>query len=79
MHQEESYISKILQAGASGYVLKNASRKELVEAITKIDEGNTYFGEDVANIMMSKYLNNGQSSTERKHQTQTHEKPGRFN
>ncbi len=65
MHQEESYISKILQAGANGYMLKNASRKELIQAITKINEGNSYFSEDVANIMMSKYLNNGANTEKR--------------
>lgn len=65
MHQEESYISKILQAGASGYVLKSASRQELIQAITKVNDGNTYFSEDVANIMMSKYLNNGVNSEKR--------------
>jgi len=72
MHQEESYISKILQAGANGYVIKNASRKELVEAITKVNEGNTFFSEDVTNIMMSKYLNNGVRS-ERKNNHSPHD------
>jgi DNA-binding NarL/FixJ family response regulator len=72
MHQEESYISKILQAGANGYVIKNASRREIVDAINKVNQGNTYFSEDVTNIMMSKYLNSGVKS-ERKNHNSTHD------
>lgn len=72
MHQEESYISKILQAGASGYLLKSASRKELVDAITKVHNGGTYFSEDVASIMMSKYLNNG-TNIEKRSSSNSHD------
>lgn len=37
-----SYISKMLENGASGYVLKNVSQKELKTAISEIMRGNRY-------------------------------------
>ena len=56
MHNEEGYVSKILKAGAVGYVLKNTGKAELVLAIQAVTEGKSYFGTEVAEIMMSKYL-----------------------
>lgn len=56
MHNEDSYISKILKAGASGYVLKNTGREGLVNAIFKVHTEGNYFTEEVASIMMHKYM-----------------------
>lgn len=61
MHNEEGYISKILKAGAMGYVLKNTGKKELIEAISKVYENGNYFSDEVATIMMSKYMKNNNS------------------
>jgi DNA-binding NarL/FixJ family response regulator len=37
-----SYVMKMMENGASGYVLKNADRKELLEAIHVVNKGKTY-------------------------------------
>ena len=37
-----SYISRMMENGASGYVLKNADKKELLEAIYEVNKGKTY-------------------------------------
>ena len=37
-----SYITRMMQNGASGYVLKNADKKELLEAIREVSRGKTY-------------------------------------
>ena len=58
MHNEEIYISKMLKAGASGYVLKDTNKAELVDAINKVNEGENYFNTEVTEIMMSKFLKN---------------------
>ena len=62
MHNEDSYISKVLKAGALGYVLKNTGRKELVTAIHKVLEDGNYFTDEVASIMMAKYMKKSTSS-----------------
>lgn len=56
MHNEDTYIQKILKAGASGYILKNTGENELVHAIRSVYEGHSYFSEEVTGIMMSKYM-----------------------
>ena len=39
---QQSFIRKMVENGASGYVLKNATQSELVEAITEVYNGKTY-------------------------------------
>lgn len=56
MHDEESFISKMLQAGASGYLLKNVGKEELVTAIHRLHKGDNYFSIDVANKMMTRLI-----------------------
>jgi DNA-binding NarL/FixJ family response regulator len=39
---QQSFIQKMMDNGASGYVLKNATQDELMEAITTVVQGKTY-------------------------------------
>lgn len=64
MHKEEMYISKILSAGAMGYILKNASEEDLVKGVRSTHSGESYFGEGVTDIMMSKYMKKGKGASE---------------
>lgn len=60
MHDHESYLSDMLEAGASGYILKNSSREELLFAIKKIAGDGIYIGPEFALNMLSKYkIENG--------------------
>ena len=43
MHKEDNYIVKILESGAKGYLLKDAGSEEMVRAIKKVFDGNTYY------------------------------------
>lgn len=56
MHNEEAYISKMLKAGANGYILKNTDESELVFAIQTVSDGENYFSEEVTKVMMTKYV-----------------------
>lgn len=46
-------IRSALEAGASGYILKQCSFKELLQAIHAISEGNSYFHPMVAKLILS--------------------------
>ncbi|HTE29748.1 MAG TPA: response regulator transcription factor [Chryseolinea sp.] len=48
MHEDQHSIINMLQAGASGYLLKNAGREELLSAIRSLAEGNHYFSHQVS-------------------------------
>jgi DNA-binding NarL/FixJ family response regulator len=41
------YIKKMVENGASGYILKNSSKEELIQAIHAVHEGNIYFSGEV--------------------------------
>lgn len=43
---QQSFIEKMLESGASGYVLKNASREELLRAIKTVLEGYTFLSHE---------------------------------
>jgi DNA-binding NarL/FixJ family response regulator len=43
MYEEDDLIVEMLEAGAKGYLLKNADKKEILEAITTVNEGNIFY------------------------------------
>jgi DNA-binding NarL/FixJ family response regulator len=45
---QQSFIEKMIQNGASGYVLKNATQNELMEAIHTVIKGKQYLSFDAA-------------------------------
>lgn len=46
-----SYVKTMLENGASGYVFKNVSKEELMEAITKVASGQTYLSREASFVM----------------------------
>lgn len=57
MHNEESFVSEILKYGARGYILKNTGKKELITAIEKVCQGNSFFSEAVTETIMKSLVN----------------------
>jgi len=48
---QQSFIQKMMENGASGYVLKNAGREELIEAIHTVVKGNQFLSFDAATAL----------------------------
>jgi DNA-binding NarL/FixJ family response regulator len=48
---QESFIGKMMENGASGYVLKNAGKEELLEAIETVMKGKLFLSIDAAQLM----------------------------
>jgi DNA-binding NarL/FixJ family response regulator len=55
-HNSEEYIRAALNAGAHGYVLKDASRAELLQAIRTVLSGQTYLCASVTAKVVTGYL-----------------------
>ena len=51
MHAEALYVSRAMQAGARGYVSKNAPPEELLEAVRKVAEGGRYIASEFADLL----------------------------
>jgi len=43
MHSEEEHVSEAIKAGAKGYVLKESSSSEVLEAINAVSKGRVFF------------------------------------
>jgi DNA-binding NarL/FixJ family response regulator len=54
MHAEEAFAEKMLQAGAKGYILKNAGSGELEKAINRVMQGGLYFSSDISNRLLER-------------------------
>ena len=52
MFGERSTISEMLEAGISGYILKNTGKEELVNALLKIYNGGLFFSDEITSEMM---------------------------
>jgi DNA-binding NarL/FixJ family response regulator len=55
-HNSEEYIRAALNAGADGYVLKDATRADLLQAIRAVLSGQTYLCSSVTAKVVSGYL-----------------------
>ncbi|HJZ49169.1 MAG TPA: response regulator transcription factor, partial [Roseiflexaceae bacterium] len=47
-HEDTSYLRKLLEAGASGYVLKRSAAEALIHAIRTVAEGGIYLDPSIA-------------------------------
>jgi two-component system, NarL family, invasion response regulator UvrY len=56
MHSQPAYAKKMLQLGAKGYVTKNSSRAEMLEAIDKVIQGGTYICSEIKDILSEQLL-----------------------
>ncbi|MEM9930538.1 MAG: response regulator transcription factor [Bacteroidota bacterium] len=59
MHDSEEYVLQSLNAGAHGYLLKDASREEFVKAIHTISSGERYFSGDLSHILVKQIVGGG--------------------
>ena len=51
MYDRPEYVQRALQAGALGYVLKDAAGNELVKAVRALHKGKKYFSPRIAQIV----------------------------
>ncbi|MGD8776762.1 MAG: response regulator transcription factor, partial [Syntrophobacterales bacterium] len=56
VHKTEEFILEVLQAGADGYLLKDASSVELMMAIRSILGGKRYISPSVSQMVIEGYL-----------------------
>jgi DNA-binding NarL/FixJ family response regulator len=52
---QQSFIEKMIDNGASGYVLKNATGNELMEAIEVVVKGKSYLSHEVAQTLRKEH------------------------
>lgn len=55
-HSEPGYVRQLLQAGAHGYVLKQAGAEELIEAIRTVAAGGTYLDSSLTSRAVQEFV-----------------------
>ena len=66
VHKTEGHVRMALEAGADGYILKDASCAELEMAIRNIADGKSYLSPEISNGIIRGYLsgvNSGETAT----------------
>jgi two-component system, NarL family, response regulator NreC len=56
MHSDEEYVLRALKAGAKGYLLKDSVEGDLIEAITTVHQGKTFFSREIAKMLVEDYV-----------------------
>ncbi len=51
MYGHKEFVLEVMEAGACGYMLKNAGKTELMEALTTVANGGTYVARELAVLM----------------------------
>jgi DNA-binding NarL/FixJ family response regulator len=57
MFGEEQYLYSMIDAGAKGFLLKNIGQEELGKALKILNEGKSYFSEDMLLILTKNIMN----------------------
>jgi two-component system, NarL family, response regulator NreC len=60
MHEEEELVARCLEAGASGYIIKDAPASQLVYAIETVQKGERYLSPVVLKKVVAGYVKNSQ-------------------
>jgi two-component system response regulator NreC len=56
MHADEAYVTQILKAGATGYLLKDSADVDLMKAVTAVARAQSFFSPAVAKLMLNDYV-----------------------
>lgn len=65
MHAEEEYLVQALQAGATGYLVKSAADRELVDAVRAVAHGDVYVQPSAGRILARGLKRNDKAADER--------------
>lgn len=65
MHEHDEYVFQALQAGASGYLLKEAADTDLITALHVIKSGQFYLSPTAQSVVVGDYLQRVRTGEER--------------
>ena len=65
MHVEEDYLVPVMKAGASGYLVKSAADRELVDAVRRVAYGDVYMQPAAARVLARSFAKKDPAVSER--------------
>jgi two-component system, NarL family, response regulator NreC len=64
MHSDKQFVKGILEAGADGYLLKNCTYRQLIEAIYSVASGKKYLSDEITGMVIQGYLEPSDADSE---------------
>ena len=61
VHEDRTYLKQVLEAGASGYILKRAVAEELIRAVRTVAAGGTYLDPAIAGTLVTRFVHGEQA------------------
>jgi DNA-binding NarL/FixJ family response regulator len=62
MHSSPEHVFQALQAGARGYLLKEAAGSEVVQAVLTVNNGGRYLSQKINDLVIDEYLGHGEDA-----------------
>jgi DNA-binding NarL/FixJ family response regulator len=62
MHSTKEYVTRAIKAGARGYLLKESTGMELVQAVRAVMAGQRYLSQKIADILIDDYVDHSDES-----------------
>jgi DNA-binding NarL/FixJ family response regulator len=56
MHSDRQFVKGVLEAGADGYLLKNCTYRQLIDAVQSVVSGKKYLSDDITEMVIKGYL-----------------------
>lgn len=56
MYSDEAYVNQVLKAGATGYLLKDSADVDLLQAVSVVAKGQSFFSPAIARLVLDDYL-----------------------
>ena len=56
MHSDETYLLRTLLAGAKGYLLKDSTEADLIQAVRAAAQGKPFFSPQIAQTLLEDYM-----------------------
>ena len=56
MHSDEGYVLKALKVGARAYLLKDSAEHDLINAVTAVSEGKSFFSPAISKMLVEDYV-----------------------
>lgn len=66
MYEDDHHVVDMLDAGASGYVMKNISRAELINAIHSVANGESYLSKEASDKLVAHIIKSRKESNKKK-------------
>ena len=70
MHEHKEYIQGVIRCGAQGYILKDVSAQEMINAIKIVCKGETYYSSCVSQMLLDEHSKSGKYSGDKSGLTQ---------